>query len=78
MLSCYVKIVILTITIIPCSNLIYFHHPQFSVKIDNLYYKTTIDILKENFSKFGDIGDVHIPRDRLVEHVHVFLNYIKV
>ena len=46
------------------------------MKIDNLYYKTTVDILKENFSKFGDIGDVHIPRDRLVEHfTYIFQLY---
>ena len=37
---------------------------QFTVKIDNLYRSTSVDILKEAFNKFGEIGDVYIPRDR--------------
>lgn len=34
-----------------------------SLKVDNLTYRTTPDILKRLFQRFGDIGDVYIPRD---------------
>ena len=35
-----------------------------SLKVDNLTYRTTTDDLKRLFEKYGDIGDVYIPRDR--------------
>lgn len=33
-----------------------------SVKVDNLSYRTNADQLKRAFDKFGEIGDVYIPR----------------
>ena len=35
-----------------------------SLKVDNLTYRTTTDDLKRIFCKYGEIGDVYIPRDR--------------
>ena len=35
-----------------------------SVKVDNLSYNTNMHDLKRMFDRYGDIGDVYIPRDR--------------
>lgn len=35
-----------------------------SLKVDNLTYRTTPDDLKRVFEKYGEVGDVYIPRDR--------------
>ena len=35
-----------------------------SLKVDNLTYRTTADELRRLFEKYGDLGDVYIPRDR--------------
>ncbi|XP_078347070.1 uncharacterized protein LOC144632322 [Oculina patagonica] len=35
-----------------------------SLKVDNLTYRTTAKDLTHVFSKYGDLGDVYIPRDR--------------
>ncbi|CCD68734.1 putative splicing factor, arginine/serine-rich 4 [Caenorhabditis elegans] len=35
-----------------------------SLKIDNLSYQTTPNDLRRTFERYGDIGDVHIPRDK--------------
>lgn len=35
-----------------------------SLKVDNLTYRTTVGDLTHVFSKYGDLGDVYIPRDR--------------
>ena len=35
-----------------------------SLKVDNLTYRTTVGDLEHVFSKYGDLGDVYIPRDR--------------
>ena len=35
-----------------------------SLKVDNLTYRTSPETLKRAFQKFGDVGDVYIPRDR--------------
>uniref|UniRef100_A0A8R1HYK6 RRM domain-containing protein n=2 Tax=Caenorhabditis japonica TaxID=281687 RepID=A0A8R1HYK6_CAEJA len=35
-----------------------------SLKIDNLSYQTTPNDLRRVFDRYGDIGDVHIPRDK--------------
>ena len=35
-----------------------------SLKVDNLTYRTTPEDLKRAFEKYGDVGDVYIPRDR--------------
>jgi len=34
-----------------------------SLKVDNLTYRTTAEVLKRVFEKYGDVGDVYIPRD---------------
>lgn len=34
-----------------------------SLKVDNLTYRTTPEMLKRVFEKYGDVGDVYIPRD---------------
>ena len=35
-----------------------------SLKIDNLSYRTDTETLRRKFGKYGDIGDVYIPKDR--------------
>ena len=35
-----------------------------SLKVDNISYQTTQNELRRMFERYGDIGDVHIPRDR--------------
>merc|ERR1712048_312649 len=35
-----------------------------SLKIDNLSYRTDQETLRRKFSKYGEIGDVFIPKDR--------------
>uniref|UniRef100_A0AC35UBY5 RRM domain-containing protein n=1 Tax=Rhabditophanes sp. KR3021 TaxID=114890 RepID=A0AC35UBY5_9BILA len=35
-----------------------------SVKVDNLSYNTTPHELRKMFDKYGEIGDIHIPRNR--------------
>uniref|UniRef100_A0A1I7TSY2 RRM domain-containing protein n=1 Tax=Caenorhabditis tropicalis TaxID=1561998 RepID=A0A1I7TSY2_9PELO len=35
-----------------------------SLKIDNLSYQTTPNDLRRVFERYGEIGDVHIPRDK--------------
>ena len=35
-----------------------------SLKVDNLTYRTTPEDLRRTFEKYGDVGDVYIPRDR--------------
>uniref|UniRef100_A0A158R4G5 Serine/arginine-rich splicing factor 2 n=1 Tax=Syphacia muris TaxID=451379 RepID=A0A158R4G5_9BILA len=36
----------------------------YSLKIDNISYQTTPQDLRQLFEKYGEIGDIHIPRDR--------------
>ena len=35
-----------------------------SLKIDNLSYRTDGETLRRKFGKYGDIGDVYIPKDK--------------
>lgn len=35
-----------------------------SLKVDNLTFRTTPDDLRHLFGKYGDVGDIYIPRDR--------------
>lgn len=35
-----------------------------SLKVDNLTYRTSLEDLKRAFGKYGEVGDVYIPRDR--------------
>merc|ERR1719187_899237 len=34
-----------------------------SLKVDNITYRTSPESLKRAFEKYGDVGDVYIPRD---------------
>ena len=36
-----------------------------SLKVDNLTYRTTVGDLEHVFSKYGELGDVYIPREPL-------------
>uniref|UniRef100_A0A914DYL8 Serine/arginine-rich splicing factor 2 n=1 Tax=Acrobeloides nanus TaxID=290746 RepID=A0A914DYL8_9BILA len=36
----------------------------YSVKVDNISYHTSPNDLRRLFDRYGEIGDVHIPRDR--------------
>merc|ERR1712025_955905 len=38
-----------------------------SLKIDNLSYRTDGETLRRKFGKYGDIGDVYIPKDKYGE-----------
>lgn len=35
----------------------------FSIKIDNLPYRSRMSDVEDNFKKFGKVGDIYIPRD---------------
>jgi len=37
---------------------------MYSLKIDNLTYRTRVEDLRRYFEKFGPIGDIYIPRDQ--------------
>ncbi|CAB3411218.1 unnamed protein product [Caenorhabditis bovis] len=43
-----------------------------SLKIDNLSYHTSINELRRIFERYGDIGDVHIPRDKYTKQSRGF------
>ena len=34
-----------------------------SLKVDNITYRTSPEALKRSFERYGDVGDVYIPRD---------------
>ena len=34
-----------------------------TLKVDNLTYRTTCEDLRRVFEKYGDVGDVNIPKD---------------
>mmetsp|Transcript_17119 Transcript_17119/g.23540 ORF Transcript_17119/g.23540 Transcript_17119/m.23540 type:complete len:214 (+) Transcript_17119:18-659(+) len=36
---------------------------MFTLKVDNISFRTTPESLREKFSPYGDIGDVYIPRN---------------
>ena len=38
-----------------------------SLKIDNLSYRTDGESLRRKFEKYGDIGDVYVPKDKYGE-----------
>ncbi|XP_008062491.1 serine/arginine-rich splicing factor 2-like [Carlito syrichta] len=43
-----------------------------SLKVDNLTYRTSTNTLRRVFQKYGSIGDVYIPRDRVTKEVRGF------
>ena len=36
---------------------------MFTLKVDNLRYSTSGEMLKEVFEKYGEVGDVYLPRN---------------
>ena len=49
-----------------------------SLKIDNLSYRTDTETLRRKFGKYGDIGDVYIPKDRRnggKRYTHLYRTY---
>ena len=44
-----------------------------SLKVDNLSYRTTPDDLRRAFDKYGDVGDIYLPRDRFVHITKICL-----
>lgn len=43
-----------------------------SLKVDNLSYRTSPEDLKPLFEKYGEVGDVYIPRDRFTKESRGF------
>lgn len=43
-----------------------------SLKVDNLTYRTTPEDLRQAFEKYGEVGDVYIPRDRFTRESRGF------
>lgn len=35
-----------------------------SLKVDNLTFRTNVEDLKHAFEKYGEVGDIYVPRDR--------------
>lgn len=44
----------------------------YSLKIDSLDYSVTLEQLRDAFAGFGEVGDVHIPRDHLTKRSRGF------
>lgn len=42
----------------------FFKRFTFNEKVDNIPYRTTPETLRRAFEKYGDVGDVYIPRDQ--------------
>lgn len=43
-----------------------------SLKVDNLSYRITPDELRPMFEKYGEVGDIYIPRDRFTKESRGF------
>ena len=43
-----------------------------SLKVDNLSYRITPEELKPIFERYGEVGDVYIPRDRFTKESRGF------
>lgn len=43
-----------------------------SLKVDNLSYRITPEELKPIFERYGDVGDIYIPRDRFTKESRGF------
>ncbi len=43
-----------------------------SLKVDNLSYRTSPEDLRHAFEKYGDVGDIYIPRDRFTRESRGF------
>jgi arginine/serine-rich splicing factor 2 len=51
---------------------------MYSLKVDNLTYRTRVEDLRRYFEKFGPIGDIYIPRDQFSRSSrgYAFVRYI--
>ena len=43
-----------------------------TLKVDNITYRTRPEELRDLFGKYGDIGDVFMPRDRMTGEIRGF------
>jgi len=52
---------------------------MYSLKVDNLTYRTRVEDLRRYFEKFGPIGDIYIPRDQFSRSSrgYAFVRYSK-
>ncbi|CAF0848912.1 unnamed protein product [Rotaria sp. Silwood1] len=52
---------------------------MYSLKVDNLTYRTRVEDLRRCFEKFGNIGDIYIPRDQFSRSSrgYAFIRYLK-
>lgn len=51
---------------------------MYSLKVDNLTYRTRVEDLRRYFEKFGSIGDIYIPRDQFSRSSrgYAFIRYV--
>jgi arginine/serine-rich splicing factor 2 len=51
---------------------------MYSLKVDNLTYRTRVEDLRRYFEKFGPIGDIYIPRDQFSRSSrgYAFVRYV--
>lgn len=51
---------------------------MYSLKVDNLTYRTRVEDLRRYFDKFGPIGDIYIPRDQFSRSSrgYAFIRYV--
>ena len=54
-------------------------HGMVSLKVDNLSYRITPEELKPIFERYGEVGDVYIPRDRFTKESRgfAFVRYLE-
>ena len=52
----------------------FFKRFTFNEKVDNIPYRTTPETLRRAFEKYGDVGDVYIPRDQWVFAIYYNFN----
>ena len=50
-----------------------------SLKVDNITQRTGVNLLKKVFSKFGDLGDIYVPRypDTFASRGFAFVRYYR-
>ena len=51
---------------------------MYSLKVDNLTYRTRVEDLRRYFDRFGPIGDIYIPRDQFSRSSrgYAFIRYV--
>ncbi|CAF4090793.1 unnamed protein product, partial [Adineta steineri] len=52
---------------------------MYSLKVDNLTYRTRVEDLRRCFEKYGPIGDIYIPRDQFSRSSrgYAFIRFVK-